>query len=303
MLGDYLCEFVAIVRHGAIAPAALELGFSQSALSRHLSTLESTLGCRLLDRTPGGIRLTDDGRYVYDVALEIVRVGENLKERLASRSYAPKAQRVAFAGVTDAPCVLAAVDRAREVLASQGVRVDCAYLPPAAPKSAERALWDGEADLVVAPGFLDAAAQGPAARVDHIELGSFPLVLVSEKTHPLCRKNAVSLDDVRGSVFGRAATRDHNLDAIWEAFVRVCEGRGFTPVCQTATNGAVPGFDALRPGTLLVCVAGDSYSEHLRSQGFAVLPLIDLRVPCVATIRSDDDPVARLARAVRETWA
>lgn len=302
MLGDYLSEFATIVQQGAIAPAALELGFSQSALSRHLTALEAQLGCRLLERTPSGIRLTDDGRYVYDVALEVVALGEALKDRLAAREYQARACKVAVAGVNDVPCVAAALEQACGSLADQGVAVSLVCLPPASVRTPARDLWDGEADLVIVPDMPDGEPASAHDGLAAFELGQLPLSVFVEKDHPLACRGSVELSDIRGCTFGRAATRVDNLNIVWASFVRTCEGRGFTPACRTSSGGAVPGFDERHSGIVLACLAGSTYAERLKAQGFVELPLLDLTLPAVALLRNPDESTLRFARAVRTAW-
>src|SRR5258708_27385229 len=47
-----LRTFVAVARCGSFSRAASELGYTQSAVSQHISTLEGDLGAALLDRRP-----------------------------------------------------------------------------------------------------------------------------------------------------------------------------------------------------------------------------------------------------------
>lgn len=53
--------FVAVVQHGSMGKAALELGLVTSALSQQISRLESELSTRLLQRTSSGVVPTDAG--------------------------------------------------------------------------------------------------------------------------------------------------------------------------------------------------------------------------------------------------
>lgn len=63
--------FIAIVEHGGFSAAESALGISRSAISLHMSDLESRLGLRLCKRGRGGFALTSEGREVY-------RAGQNL---------------------------------------------------------------------------------------------------------------------------------------------------------------------------------------------------------------------------------
>lgn len=56
-----LRAFEAVGRHGSFTAGAAALGVTQSALSRHVASLEALLGCRLVERRPGGLALTPAG--------------------------------------------------------------------------------------------------------------------------------------------------------------------------------------------------------------------------------------------------
>jgi DNA-binding transcriptional LysR family regulator len=58
----HLRAFVAIARAGSITRAARDLSITQPALSRTLSTLESAVGVRLIERTTTSMRLSPAGR-------------------------------------------------------------------------------------------------------------------------------------------------------------------------------------------------------------------------------------------------
>ncbi|MBM6999189.1 LysR family transcriptional regulator [bacterium] len=79
MIGDYLQEFRVIVDEGTITAAATRLGMSQATLARHLSTLECQLDAHLLERSSSGIRLTIDGSYAYDAALDLRELSDRLE--------------------------------------------------------------------------------------------------------------------------------------------------------------------------------------------------------------------------------
>lgn len=53
--------FLAIAREGQMLAASRKLAVSQSLLSRHLASLEASLGAQLVQRTTRGCLLTDDG--------------------------------------------------------------------------------------------------------------------------------------------------------------------------------------------------------------------------------------------------
>lgn len=61
----WLRVFLEVARHGSFTVAARTLGWSQSAVSRQISSLEGALGgTPLFDRLPRGVRLTEAGRIL-----------------------------------------------------------------------------------------------------------------------------------------------------------------------------------------------------------------------------------------------
>jgi len=71
----HLAALDAIATHGSFSAAAAELGYTQSAVSQQIATLERRVGRRLLERGGGSrhVELTEAGRLVQRHAREIVR--------------------------------------------------------------------------------------------------------------------------------------------------------------------------------------------------------------------------------------
>jgi DNA-binding transcriptional LysR family regulator len=56
----------AIVHSGSFARAAESLHMSASGVSRAVTRLETSIGVRLFDRTTRAVKLTDEGRRLYE---------------------------------------------------------------------------------------------------------------------------------------------------------------------------------------------------------------------------------------------
>ncbi len=67
-----LAEFLAVVEKGSFTSAAKSLDVSVSHISRHVASLESRLGCSLLNRSTRKVALTDEGR-MYATQLSAIR--------------------------------------------------------------------------------------------------------------------------------------------------------------------------------------------------------------------------------------
>ena len=65
----WLRVFLEVARHGSFTVAARTLGWTQSAVSRQISSLEAALGgAPLFDRLPRGVRLTEAGQLLVPYA-------------------------------------------------------------------------------------------------------------------------------------------------------------------------------------------------------------------------------------------
>jgi DNA-binding transcriptional LysR family regulator len=81
-----LQSFAAVAEHGSLSSAAKALGGSQPTMSRHISTLEETLGVRLFDRTGGGLVLTPTGTALFEDARAMAKAAGRLALTATGRS-------------------------------------------------------------------------------------------------------------------------------------------------------------------------------------------------------------------------
>ena len=70
--------FLEVARAGSLRRAGFRLGLNHSTASRRVAALESELGTRLFDRTPGGLTLTDAGHTVLASAETVSREVDEL---------------------------------------------------------------------------------------------------------------------------------------------------------------------------------------------------------------------------------
>jgi DNA-binding transcriptional LysR family regulator len=82
--------FVRIVEHGSLTAAAEGMGTSLPSVVRTLSSLESMLDVRLLNRTTRRIALTDEGREYYERCKRVLADVDDAEAALSARRVAPK---------------------------------------------------------------------------------------------------------------------------------------------------------------------------------------------------------------------
>ncbi|NUR43144.1 MAG: LysR family transcriptional regulator [Streptomyces sp.] len=81
----WLRVFLEVARQGSFTVAARSLGWTQSAVSRQISSLETALGgAPLFDRLPRGVRLTEAGRVLVPYAEAVAEALRGAGRELAS---------------------------------------------------------------------------------------------------------------------------------------------------------------------------------------------------------------------------
>ncbi len=78
---DDIRFFLAIHRAGSLSAAAGPLRVTQPTCGRRLVALETSLGLRLFDRTPDGLRITTEGKVLLDSAMRMEQSAEDLALR------------------------------------------------------------------------------------------------------------------------------------------------------------------------------------------------------------------------------
>jgi DNA-binding transcriptional LysR family regulator len=102
--------FATVVDQGGFTDAARKMGISKSAVSKHVSSLESRLGARLLNRTTRRVSPTEIGLAYYDRARRVLNVAGEADALVTSMQSAPSGLlRVSVAtdfGVNHLPPIL-----------------------------------------------------------------------------------------------------------------------------------------------------------------------------------------------------
>lgn len=98
---DALRALRAISLHGGVTRAAEALGLTQSAVSHKIKRMETSLGCQLLDRRPGGGMFTSEGAALLDYAARILDLHD---EALISFARSDLAGRILLGLTEDTTC-------------------------------------------------------------------------------------------------------------------------------------------------------------------------------------------------------
>lgn len=90
--------FTAVVEQGGFTGAAKRLGISKSAVSKHVSSLETRLGVRLLERTTRRVMPTDIGLVYYDRARLVLGAAIDADQMVAAKTQAPEGPLIVAVG-------------------------------------------------------------------------------------------------------------------------------------------------------------------------------------------------------------
>ncbi|TNC59852.1 LysR family transcriptional regulator [Rubellimicrobium roseum] len=170
--------FLALAEAGGFAEAQVALNLSQSTLSTHLAELEKRLGGQLCHRGRQQFRLTELGQATREAALKLLRDLDEFNQRIAAvRGGLSGRLRIGTSDGTmthDRLGIQAAISRF--LTPDTDVLVD---LILGAPAELERAVADGERDIVIGP--LTRKAPG----VVFLDFVGEPHLLYCGNGHPL----------------------------------------------------------------------------------------------------------------------
>src|SRR5690349_16405328 len=136
----------AVAREGSLSGAARELGYTQPAVSHHISKLEAEVGTALLTRLGRGIQLTDAGLALVEHAEAVMSRLDAAAEEVAAIAGL-RAGRVRLAAFPSASATLMAGALARLRAEHPGITVT---FEEAEPEDAFPLLRAGDLDLVLA---------------------------------------------------------------------------------------------------------------------------------------------------------
>ena len=214
-----LLTFRAVARRRSFSQAARELALSQPSVSQQVAALERELGTRLLDRRPGGLKLTQAGAVLLEhadaIAERLELAGAQLAEIARSERTTLRLGTFPTALASLVPAAIARLEGAR-VIVEEG-----------ASQALPERVRSGELHLAVA--FQDAAEpRREHAGLERRDLMRETFRVALAPGHPLAERETVALADLAGE--GWTAP---SADGI---IVRTCRAAGFEPRIASITR-------------------------------------------------------------------
>ena len=185
--------FIETSRHKSMSKAAEALFISQQALSRCIANMEQELGVELFSRSVKGIRLTEEGKYLYDLfAPQVEQFRKTLDE--ATAHFDSKPVKLPFCC---APLIFRCLDT--DLL----FEFQDAY-PNITLEQLE--LSDADCDAYVEEnpahfGLLAIPANRHGERVAFTPVKTFPLYLFVHKDNPLAQCKRVNFAQLKDEKF------------------------------------------------------------------------------------------------------
>ncbi|MEV8031662.1 LysR family transcriptional regulator [Streptomyces sp. NPDC002742] len=204
--------FREVAERGTLTAAAGALGYTQSAVSRQIASLERAARAPLLERRRDGVRLTAAGHVVLRRAVTVLDQIDAAARELAGLPADAGTVRLgwfASAGAFLLPRAVAALRRSHPaitVITREG-----------STPALVRALRAGTLDLALlasAPPFRPLDGESPPLTVR--TLGERSLRLAVPATHPLAAADSVDIADLRGQRWiAGSSVGDERLMGVW----------------------------------------------------------------------------------------
>jgi DNA-binding transcriptional LysR family regulator len=180
-----------VASRGSFTAAAGALGYTQSAVSRQIASLESAAGTPLFERRARGVRLTDAGDALLRHAATVLDEIDAARRELEGMSEGAAGRlRVGAFPTAVAALVPRALAALRQLNPGAGVSLREGATPSQIKRLASASIDVGVIGLLPgAPGPHDAGLA-----LEH--LIDDPLLLAVGRDHPLARRRSVDLDDL-----------------------------------------------------------------------------------------------------------
>jgi len=178
--------FVELARSASIRQAAHRLNLAPTAISRHIDQLEYYFRAKLIDRTPGGIVLTEAGRVLAQQAQALVSGAENTRTLIDDLRGLQRGQAtVSASGAVVSGLVAPALCRIHAAYPRLRFHVDVA-----SGSEVFAAVAEGVADLGIT---IFPPEDDGRARVAICHSSQMRHAMIVSPGHPLARLGSVSM--------------------------------------------------------------------------------------------------------------
>jgi len=207
-----------VARQGSFSRAADALGYTQPAISRQIAILEQETGATLVERRPGGVRLTDAGELLVGHAEAVLGRLKDAEAEL-NELMGMQSGRLRMATLTSAAATIMPLAIAEFRKRLPGVELSVSMVDPAGVLPLLRS---GELELAL----CNDAAHAELPDIDTVHLFDEPMLTALPTDHPLAARKRLALRDLAGERW-MLGTTTSCPDA--GRFIRACHAAGFEP--------------------------------------------------------------------------
>lgn len=261
---NHLAIFHAVARERNVSRGAERLMISQPAASKQLGQLERSLGVKLFDRIPKGVRLTESGAVLADYAARLFAI-EAEAETAIRDLRGLRRGRLRIGASTTLGVYLLPDTFVRFRRAYADVHASLEVVGSAA---VERRLLEGDLDV----GFVESFSGD--ARLDAVAFHTDDLVPVAPPDHALARKRRVAPQQFCAEPF---VVRDTGSET--KSFVeRALSSKGLSvqPVMSLGTTEAIK--RAVASGIGVAIVSKLSIGLELETRRLTMLKVAGLSI-------------------------
>lgn len=278
-----LLVFKTVVDLGGFNAAADKLGIAQPSVGAHVKALERQVGQALLMRHRGTKpQLTEAGRVVYTMAVDVIRLSEEAYMRLANL----KAQQT------------------REIIIAAHRDLAVSFLPPYLSRFSRK---HPRSRIVTRIGTIEDVlalvesgtvqlglllSSGPVQGLQSEIVGREPLHLVVSKNHPLAHIKGIAASDLRKQSFV-TGLRDSRYFQMVDRALRSIGMVDYEVALELQESASVR--EAVRHGPYIACLPGCTSEAEIKTGDLVALdlakPLTPLQIRCV--YGAEPGPVAQ----------
>lgn len=261
---NHLRIFQAAAERGGISSAAERLGLSQSAVSRQISEFEQTLGLRLFDRLPRGVRLTEAGRRLQAHANQLVNTERQAESAVRDLKLGVSGRVRIGASRTVGAYLL---PESLAGFASSHPRVEIS-LEVESTANIEARLMAAEIDI----GFVEGVAEAEA--VEYHPFASDELLLIAAPGHPLAGQDAVAPSSISRHRLLMHEPGSGTRAVTERAFA--AKGISLRPAMTMASTEAIK--HTVATGIGIAVLSGSAIRHELAAGVLCAIPMRGLRI-------------------------
>jgi DNA-binding transcriptional LysR family regulator len=261
---NHLAIFRAVAEAGGFTRGAEALDISQPAVSKQVGELEASLGARLFDRLPSGVRLTQAGELLLGYARRLFALERDAERALRELQGLERGRLVVGASTTVGAYLLPEVfARFRRLHPGVALRLEVANA-----QVIQQLLVEDKLDLAIIMGLVESEElEAELVREDD-------LVAIAPPGHPFLKRRCVTAAALCQEPF----VMQEPGSGVRAVFERALAQAGLTvrPVMELGSTEAIKG--GVVAGVGLAIVSRLTVRSELESGRLAVVPLADLSI-------------------------